>query len=100
MLKASTSYFKANGSQYVLANGSKGIGFYKAAEGTIINGGKGYLSITGSASNEFVFGIEDGIHETVTSNKEDNVYYNLQGVRVDKPTMGVYIVNGKKVVLK
>lgn len=100
LLKASTSYFKANGSQYVLANGSKGIGFYKAAQGTIINGGKGYLSITGSASNEFVFGIEDGIHETVTSNKEDNVYYNLQGVRVDKPTMGVYIVNGKKVVLK
>ena len=100
LLKTSFNYFKANGTQYVLANGSKGIGFYKAAAGTIINGGRGYLSISGSASNEFVFGIEDNIYETVTSNKEDNVYYNLQGVRVDKPTMGVYIVNGKKVVLK
>jgi hypothetical protein len=30
----------------------------------------------------------------------DNTYYNLQGQRVDKPTSGLYIVNGKKVVIK
>ena len=30
----------------------------------------------------------------------DNTYYNLQGQRVDKPTSGLYIVNGKKVVVK
>ena len=31
---------------------------------------------------------------------EDGVYYNLSGVRVDHPTKGVYILNGKKVVIK
>lgn len=30
----------------------------------------------------------------------NNVYYNLQGVRVAQPTKGVYINNGKKVVVK
>ena len=31
---------------------------------------------------------------------KDNVYYNLQGQRVERATKGLYIVNGKKVVLK
>ena len=31
---------------------------------------------------------------------KDNVYYNLQGVRVAQPTKGLYIVNGKKVMIK
>ncbi len=30
----------------------------------------------------------------------DNVYYNLQGVRVAQPTKGLYIVNGKKIFVK
>ncbi|MBQ7420295.1 MAG: hypothetical protein IJV17_06105 [Prevotella sp.] len=30
----------------------------------------------------------------------DNVYYNLNGQRVAHPTKGLYIVNGKKVILK
>lgn len=31
---------------------------------------------------------------------EDNHYYNLQGIRVDHPTRGIYIRNGCKVVIK
>jgi len=30
--------------------------------------------------------------------KTDNVYYNLKGQRVEKPTKGIYILNGKKVL--
>jgi hypothetical protein len=30
----------------------------------------------------------------------DNQYYNLQGVRISKPTKGLYILNGKKYVVK
>ena len=29
-----------------------------------------------------------------------DVIYNLQGVRVNKPTKGIYIINGKKVIIK
>ena len=32
--------------------------------------------------------------------REDGVYYNLNGMRVDRPGKGVYIVNGKKVIIK
>ena len=32
--------------------------------------------------------------------RQDGVYYNLQGQRVLNPTKGLYIVNGKKVVMK
>ena len=40
------------------------------------------------------------IHETMQSLKEDGVYYTLQGQRVEKPGKGIYIKNGKKVVIK
>jgi hypothetical protein len=33
-------------------------------------------------------------------NAEQDVYYNLQGLRVDKLGKGLYIKNGKKVVIK
>lgn len=32
--------------------------------------------------------------------KNDNIYYDLSGRRVAQPTKGLYIVNGKKVVIK
>ena len=43
----------------------------------------------------------DGIATaTMRKNTDSNVYYNLQGVRVANPQKGLYIVNGKKVVVK
>lgn len=47
--------------------------------------------------NNGVTGIENIENTTTTDN---NVYYNLQGQRVENPQHGVFIHNGKKVVLK
>lgn len=47
--------------------------------------------------NNDVTGIESIENTTTTDN---NVYYNLQGQRVENPQHGVFIHNGKKVVLK
>ena len=47
--------------------------------------------------NNNVTGIEN-IENTTTTDK--NVYYNLQGQRVENPQHGVFILNGKKVILK
>ena len=40
--------------------------------------------------------------ESVNNSEQpaDNVYYNLNGQRIDKPSKGLYIHNGKKVIIK
>lgn len=47
-------------------------------------------------------GIVDGINKTTTTvgTVANGQYYNLQGQRVSNPTKGIYIVDGKKVVVK
>ncbi|MBO4315077.1 MAG: DUF4957 domain-containing protein, partial [Prevotella sp.] len=47
----------------------------------------------------WLYGPTVGI-DNVNVNAENDVWYNLQGVRVATPTRGVYIKNGKKVVVK
>lgn len=41
-----------------------------------------------------------GISTARKTQSADDTFYNLQGARVDKPTKGIYIQNGKKVVIK
>lgn len=38
--------------------------------------------------------------QTVKRNADNNIIYNLQGVRVKKPGKGIYIINGKKTIVK
>jgi len=62
-----------------------------------------------STSDELGFGtlmfgaevIPTGISEMVKLSKgEDDKFYNLNGQRIAQPTKGLYIVNGRKVVIK
>ncbi len=86
---------------YVLAMNPT-IGFYPWG-GTNLSAGKVYL--LGHASygaRDFIgFGEETKI-STVGSKTADvrGEYFNLSGQRVNQPTKGLYIVNGKKVVIK
>lgn len=43
---------------------------------------------------------ETSIHAIDASASDDSVYYNLQGQRVEHLTKGLYIKNGKKVLIK
>ena len=38
--------------------------------------------------------------QTVRKVMDENVIYNLQGVRVKKPGKGIYIINGKKTIVR
>ena len=85
------------------------IGFYKLKSSvTTIPGNKAFLVLTNAEAQAkgFVLEFEDGGTtgiETIENSRhstEDGVYYDLQGRRVENPTRGVYIVNGKKVVIK
>ena len=42
----------------------------------------------------------DGGRETHVSSIKSNTVYNLYGMPVNKPTHGIYIINGKKVFVK
>lgn len=89
-------------SYYALANGTQGLGFYKVGAGTVIPAGKAYLYTGGSGSNFYGIDPDDGTTaiKNMKVGKDDNVYYDLSGRRVLYPKKGLYIMNGKKVIIK
>ena len=62
-------------------------------------------SVSSAPAKAFKLHFDDLVTTAVEGLKppQDNVkktYYNLQGMRVDNPTQGIYILNGKKVIIK
>ena len=95
----------ANGNIYVLNTGSKGAGFYKLADDGTVPANKAYLVYDGAAGarDYFLFDETTSISEELRVKSEEigtAPVYDLQGRRVNTPTKGVYIVNGRKVVVK
>lgn len=41
-----------------------------------------------------------GIHAIAEDSKDANVIYDLQGRRIYKPAKGIYVINGKKILIK
>ena len=94
-----------NGNIYVLNTGTKGAGFYKLAENGTVPANKAYLVYDGAAGalDYFLFDETTSISEELRVKSEEIAtapVYDLQGRRVNAPTKGVYIVNGRKVVIK
>lgn len=84
-------------------------GFYfdkNVTDGSTINaaGHKCYLRVPVDQTNGakgFVFGEEtDGIGQIEMGQTSNAAIYNLNGQKVNKAQKGIYIVNGKKVVIK
>ncbi len=99
-------------SYYILADGDEGIGFYNPVLGedeTKFNNAanKAYLVVPESVAPEvacysFRFGEgTTGIENVTTENVNVTVIYDLTGRRVEAITApGIYVVNGKKVLVK
>ena len=98
---------------FILANGSHGIGFYTLSASGNIAANKAYLQILTSdltspaASLTLVFNDEannetemTGIDSHKVDQNNNNVYYNLRGQAVSNPKKGLYIFNNKKVLIK
>lgn len=89
---------------YFLHNGE----FVKSTNNGWALPGKSYLYISGGRSNASGSPLRVYVDNTataingITNNPvvKDEAYYNLQGVKVQRPQHGVFIHNGKKVVLK
>ena len=87
-------------------NGTK-LGFWWGAENGAafaVAANKAYLAIPASvagARSGFAFGDDvTGISQIENGKLKIENYYDLQGRKVSKPGKGLYIVNGKKVVIK
>lgn len=114
------SEYDANGTVYVFGKGnvSSKVGFFKNANklgGTannwyLKNNKMYYLDVSGNVSTAKAYalefaegGFEDettGIDQTDATAPADNNVYDLSGRRVERPAKGVYIRNGRKVIVK
>ena len=92
------------GNVYVLNyKEAKGVGFYKLKSTGTIAANKAYLHLSGSATAQEFFAFDEtvtGVDSINAQDSEEEKVYDLQGRRIAKPAKGVYIVNGKKVIMK
>ena len=76
-------------------------GFYKVATDATVPAGKAYLKVSAGVRDFLAFaeGETDGI-QSLRETAEEGAVYNLAGQRVQKAQRGIYVKNGRKVVVK
>ncbi|MCR4582454.1 MAG: InlB B-repeat-containing protein, partial [Prevotella sp.] len=93
---------------YTLAAENSVVGFYKYT-GSTLGANKAFLALDAEVAagvKGFTFSFDDnatGVNEGLRMKSEEPanaVIYDLSGCRVSKPTKGVYIVNGKTIVVR
>ena len=99
---AVTAYDCAANEVYILKDGL----FHLVTATSTVPAGRAYLlaedvptaarSLTFAYEDETTTGIMGNNRESITNNR----YYNMNGQLVNQPTKGLYIVNGKKVIIK
>ena len=85
---------------WILSKKSGVVGFYHA-NGNNVAKNRAYLQ-TAAASARINLDFDDAtaIEAVKAQNGENGQFFNLAGQRVAQPTKGLYIVNGKKVIIK
>lgn len=104
-LKAAADDTKGDGATiYALVEQDGKAVFAPLKEGVAVSLGHAYLELPAASATRFYsiqFGGETtGINEVNAAAKVDGAYYTLQGVKTSKAAKGIYIHNGKKVVIK
>lgn len=80
---------------------------YRSSEGTThdtMKGTRAYFKVPGATAARLAFVIDDeettGLQQVATESQQQSaVFYDLQGRRVKTPTKGLYIKNGKKIIM-
>ena len=95
--------------KFTIADGDAEPMFYPFVDGTAFSAGKAYLQIptawlSSTASKAINIRFDEGettdIDELKGENGEVKTIYDLQGRVVENPTSGIYIIDGKKVIIK
>ena len=104
-LQGSYSSISTINDTYMLVKGGNGVGFYHWT-GETIPGHRAYLVLTPSSSSRSFFGIGDGENGTtsiegVAADGDEGQLYDLTGRIVNgQPRPGIYVRNGKKLIIK
>ena len=104
-LTGTFAYSGSLASAYILQYKDSKPGFYQISDTHAIGAFRAYIPTSAVPSAEapsfnIVFSETTGIEEVVKSGEiRDKSFYNLKGQRVAQPTRGLYIVNGKKVLV-
>lgn len=101
-LVAATADVPSDGAKYfALTKIGDKVGFALVEKDVVIPACKAYLEVSkGTAAKFFSLdGEATGINSVKTA-KADGAYYTLEGVKTTKPVKGLYIHNGKKIVVK
>ncbi len=94
----------SEGTYYALSASEAKFGVLKG--GITLSGNKAYLAAPAAGAKQtalnilFSNGDITGISSAVKTAEADGAYYTLQGVKTLKPAKGLYIHNGKKVIVK
>lgn len=101
-LKAATADVTSDGAKFfALTKIGEKVCFALVENGVVIPAGKAYLKVAKDPAAKFfsLDGEATGINNVKTA-KADGAYYTLEGVKTTKPVKGLYIHNGKKIVVK
>ncbi len=97
---------EANGAtNYLLNKQGDNVGFYKASGRHGVAAHRAYLQVPAGTTVRSFYGFNEGgvstgIEELNSESTTNNRYYNLNGQQTVAPQKGLYIVNGKKVMVK
>lgn len=61
---------------------------------------KAYLKVTGTNASNGIRIEGATMIESLSADMEEDIYFDLQGRKVENPTAGLYILNGKKILVK
>lgn len=102
---AATASVATDATAYILAKGTQGVGFYKLnSDDRTIQGGRAYYTVPASSGSAaaFIFGGDATGIQTINAagNTNNTSIYDISGRKVAKATKGLYIQNGKKIIVK
>lgn len=89
----------SSGTYYALSTSKAEFGVLEA--GLTLSSNKAYLAAPASEAKTLSISFEgtNGIGEAPAATVANGAYYTLQGLKVEKPAKGLYIHNGKKVLI-
>lgn len=103
-LEGQTTYFDTPANLYALAKDDEGVGFFHYPIPTTFPRHKAYLLLTAATARSFIpisEGTATGIDHATDTDTDGDALYDLSGRKLTgQPRQGIYMKNGKKIIVR